>query len=402
MAIFEYESLDKTGRKVQGIIDADDAETARGKLRNSGLFPVKVEAGTEKREGGFLTFLTGISTREVASFTRQLATLVGAGFSISEALTTLSDQIQNLRFKQIISGMRDRVNEGKALSEVVREYPHIFPDLFSPMIRAGEKAGRLPSILNQLSTYQARQTVLRGKVQAAVAYPSFMFMVAVMVVVFLLTAVIPTLVETFEKEERVLPLITRILITCSDFLRTYWIAIIAAVAAGISIFRAWLKTERGREIYDRACLKVPVIGPLYVQIMLARFLRTFGILVRSDVPILTTFEILRSVVGNVVVSHALGTVGEAISKGASIARPLKDTGIFPPMVTDMISAGQKAGQLDDSLLTLADEYESDVESSLMLFTSILEPIIILVMGLVVGFIVLAMVLPLMELSQVQV
>lgn len=401
MGIFSYTAYDHSGKEIRGLVDADSPEAARIKLKDQGLIPAgDLVEGTPDSVRG-IHFFPRVSGREVAAFSRQLSTLVGAGFSIAEALSTLSEQMVNVKFKQIIVGMRDRVREGKALSEVVREYSDVFPGIFSPMIKAGEKAGRLPVILAQLATYQARQMQLKGKVTAAIAYPLVMLGMAIVVIIFLMTWVVPTLIQTFEQQDIDLPLPTQMLIFMSDGVRDYWYLMIGLFACIVYGAIVYVRTETGRDRLDWLKLWSPIIGGLYRQIMLARFLRTFGILVRSDVPILTTIEILQDIVQNVVVERELGLVAESISKGSAIARPLKASGIFPPLVIDMIDAGQKSGQLDELVLKAAEEYEGEVETALLVFTAILEPVIIIVMGLVVGFIVLAIVLPLMNLSQTQ-
>lgn len=397
MPVYSYQALDGAGNNVTGIVDADSDEMARARLREQGLFPTEVVEGGEAVRGSLL--FNRIGTKDIAGFTRQLATLVGAGFTIVDALSTLSEQAANIRFKRTIMGLRDKVREGKALSDAIKDYPDIFPGMFSHMVRAGEKAGKLEVIMHQLGSYMDSRVRFQTKVVTAMAYPMAMLGVAVMVVFFLLVCVIPPLVETFRRENMDLPLVTSALIFVTDALRDYWWLLIGTCAGLALAVRSYIRTENGEEVFDQFRLRVFGFGPLYRQVLIARFIRTFGVLVRSGVPILSALEILKNIVQNVVVARALESAKVAISQGSSIARPLKSSGIFPPMVTDMISAGQKSGQLDTLLLKLAEDYELEVEAALSLFTSIIEPVIILVMGLVVAFIVLAIVMPMMELNK---
>jgi general secretion pathway protein F len=397
MSIFSYEALDTGGNQVTGIIDADTEELARSKLRESGLYPTEVHEGGEAAGGGF--FVAPIRIKDLAAFTRQLATLIGAGFPIVDALSTLSEQVANIRLKRVIMGMRDKVREGKSLSDAIKDYPDVFPGMFTHMVRAGEKSGKLETILHQLGTYMDSSVRFQSKVITAVAYPMVMAVMAVAVVIFLLVYVIPPLVETFRRENMDLPFVTTVLIFITDALQNWWWLMLAGLVGVVFAVRSYIRTESGEENYDTFRLRVFGFGPLYRQVLIARFIRTFGVLVRSGVPILSALEILKNVVQNVIVARALEQAKTAISQGSSIARPLKASGIFPPMVIDMISAGQKSGQLDTLLIKLAEDYELEVEAALSLFTSILEPVIILAMGLLVGFIVLAIVLPMMELNK---
>lgn len=397
MPVYTYKALDTSGNDCTGIVDADNDQMARERLREQGLFPTEVTEGGDA--GRPPLFFGGISTKDIAGFTRQLATLIGAGFTIVDALSTLSEQAVNLRFRRAIMGLRDKVREGKSLSDAIKDYPEIFPGMFTHMVRAGEKAGKLEVIMHQLGNYLDSKVRFQTKVVTAVAYPMVMLGMACMVVLFLLVFVIPPLVETFRRENMDLPMVTSALIFVTDALANYWwLLLAAAIGAGIA-FRSYIRTESGEEVFDRFKLNVFGFGPLYRQIVIARFIRTFGVLTRSGVQVLPALEILKNVVQNVVVERALEQAKLAISQGSTIARPLKASGIFPPMVIDMISAGQKSGQLDTLLLRLAEDYEMEVEAALSLFTSIIEPVIILVMGLVVAFIVLAIVMPMMELNK---
>lgn len=397
MPVYAYAAVDGSGNDVTGIIDADSEELARARLREQGLFPTGIVEGGEV-QSGFQLF-SRISTKDIAGFTRQFATLVGAGFTVTDALSTLSEQAQNIRFKRTIMGIRDKVREGKQFSDAIKDYPDVFPGMFAHMVRAGEKAGKLEVIMHQLGNYLDSSVRFQSKVITAVAYPSVMLGMAVMVVLFLLVFVIPPLVETFRRENMELPFVTTALIFMTDTLSNYWWLLLASSIGLFFAVRSYIRTETGEENFDTFRLKVFGFGPLYRQVLISRFIRTFGVLIRSGVQIMPALEILKNIVQNVVVARALEQAKVAISQGSSIARPLKASGIFPPMVIDVISAGQKSGQLDTLLLKLAEDYELEVEAQLSLFTSIIEPVIILVMGLVVAFIVLAIVLPMMELNK---
>ena len=397
MPVYSYKAFDSSSNEVSGIVDADSEEAARARLRDSGLYPTEVQEGAEAARSSLL--FSRIGSKDIAAFTRQFATLVGAGFPVVDALSTLADQTVNVRFKRTIMGMRDKVREGKALSDAIKEYPEVFPGMFSHMVRAGEKSGKLEAIMHQLGNYLDSRVRFQTKVVTATAYPMVMLSMAFLVVGFLLVWVIPPLVETFRRENLDLPMVTQVLIFATDVLKDYWWLLIASIIGLMLAFRSYILTESGEENWDNFKLHVFGFGPLYRQVVIARFIRTFGVLTKSGVQILSALEILKNVVQNVIVARALDQAKVAISQGSPIARPLKASGIFPPMVIDMISAGQKSGKLDELLLKLAEDYELEVEAALSLFTSIIEPVIILVMGLVVGFIVLAIVMPMMELNR---
>ena len=397
MPVYQYEALDRSGKTVSGIIDADAEDDARRKLRGMALYPTRIAVGAHTSPAGGL--FDRITAKEVSVFTRNLATLSSAGFPVIEALTSISDQIEHLMMREVVVQIREKVREGSPLSEALAMFPELFGSMFVSMVQAGERSGRLEDILFQLSDYLDKKEALKNRVLVALAYPILMTLVGAAIVTFLLVYIVPQLTVLFTQSKRDLPLPTRMLLGTSDALGQYWWAVLGVLVLAWFAFDRWSRTDSGGYTYDNIKLKMPVFGTLVRKIAISRFVRTLGILLQSGVPILQALDIVRNVVANAVIAESLEQTRKSVSQGSNLATPLRQSALFPAIVIDMISAGQKSGQLEKMLLKLAEDYDREVEGTIEMLTALLEPVIIIFMGLTVGFIVLAVLLPIYELNK---
>jgi general secretion pathway protein F len=402
--VYEYRALNASGRTVKGIVDADSSRAARLKLRRNGIFPIELheeaDAQSEKRELDVLRFLRRVKLQEVAIMVRQLSTLLSAGLPLVESLTAVIEQVPNPALKKIVTQVRERVNEGSTLADAFAQHPRIFSALFVNMTRAGERSGALEIVLERLADFTENQVAFRHKISAAMVYPILMTFVGIGVLGFLLGYVIPTVTQIFADLKQTLPLPTLILMTISDGLRRYWwvaVVVLALVLLGIDRYS---RTETGRLVLDRIKLKAPIFGPLALKIAIARFTRTLAILLKSGVPVLTSMDIVKNVVNNRVLEHVIEDARDNIREGQDIAPPLRRSQLFPPLATHMIAVGEKSGKLEDMLLRVADAFETDVETTVQGLTALIEPLMILLMGSVVGFIALSILLPIFQINQI--
>ncbi|NIQ38322.1 MAG: type II secretion system inner membrane protein GspF [Proteobacteria bacterium] len=404
MPIFEYRGVDTGGKNVRGIIDADSPRQARSKLKKTGVFPTEVQEAIaaerrERRDLSITRLIKKVRIQDLAVMTRQLATLVGAGFAMVPALNSLANQVENPNLKKVVSQIRERVREGTSLSDAMREFPRIFSNLYVNMVAAGESSGALDIVLLRLADFTENQVKLRNRVTAALIYPILMVFLASAAVAFLMVRVVPRILELFEDWGRTLPLPTVILLDITNFLRNYgWILLFILVGAFLVVV-FYLRTERGRFLFDRLALRVPIFGRLIRIVATTRFSRTLGTLLVSGIPVVRAMNIVKNIVSNRVIAEAIEDSQESIVEGQSIAAPLARSGVFPPMVTDMIAIGENSGQLEQMLLKVSDAYDNQIETTVSGLTSILEPLLILVMGGIVLFIVLAVLLPIFEMNQ---
>ena len=376
-----------------------------------------------------------IGRKDIARLTRQLATLLHAGMPLAPALSALAEvqapsislshrgdgfipaplwdrltlrACKTLGWKNylkadplalVIARVRDDVNDGLSLSAAFAKYPDIFSNVFVNMVEAGESSGALEDILRKLAEMLETKVRLAGKIRAVIAYPLMMAVVAVGVVIFLLSFVVPSIAQIFLEMSRQLPWPTRLLITICSFMRAYWLLFPAAACGAFFAAAAWLRTDRGRMAWDRSRLRLPLFGRLLLKLEIARMARTLGVLLSSGVPILRALDIVKGVVGNRLVAAALTSVKDSIGRGVNIAEAMRATGLFPPIVLHIIATGQISGGIEDGLIDIADMYDDEVEQTSKALVSLLEPAILLVMGAVVGFIVLAILLPIFDINQ---
>jgi general secretion pathway protein F len=404
MPVYEYRALNASGRTVKGIVDADSSRAARLKLRRNGIFPIELheeaEARSDKRELDVLRLLRRIKLQETAVMVRQLSTLLSAGLPLVESLTAVIEQAPNPSLKKIVTQVRERVNEGSSLADAFAQHARIFSSLFVNMTRAGERSGTLEIVLERLADFTEKQVAFRHKIAAAMVYPILMTFVGIGVLGFLLGYVIPTVTQIFEDLKQTLPLPTLLLMSASDALRRFWWVGVVAVALALLAVDRYGRTAAGRLVLDRLKLKAPIFGHLALKIAIARFTRTLAILLKSGVPVLTSLDIVKNVVNNRVLQQVIEEARDNIREGQDIAPPLRRSQLFPPLVTHMIAVGEKSGKLEDMLLRVADTFEAEVETSVQGLTALIEPLMILVMGSVVGFIALSILLPIFQINQI--
>ena len=405
MPVYEYTALDGSGKSVNGIIDADSPVAARQRLRGSGIFPVDVKETSSRprdlRSGpvSVSALLKRIKPGEVSVATRQLSILLGAGVPLVASLEALISQITNSLLKKSMAQIKESVNEGNSLAYALSSHPRIFSNVYVNMVRAGEASGSLDVVLERLADLGEHQQALRGRFKAALAYPVFMFFIGTLVLFFLITFVVPNITQIFSEMHQTLPIPTVVLISLSNFLKSFWWLILLAATAGIVIIRQLKNTPRGRYVWDEVKLRIPVLGPINNKMAVARFGRTLGSLLKAGVPLISALQIVRNIVDNVIIADVIDNTVDEIQAGKSLASPLAQSRWFPSIVVQMISVGEQSGELEAMLSKIADTYDRDVESQIMAMTSMLEPVMILVMGLIVGFIVVSILLPIFEMNQ---
>ncbi|HEY3248927.1 MAG TPA: type II secretion system F family protein [bacterium] len=398
MATFRYSARDASGRVVAGAIDADTEVSVIGKLQEMGFFVTSLErqaARVDVRTS--LTRWRKVGMRELSIFFRQFATMVNAGLSMVRTLSILEQQTDSRKLRTQVEDVRRDVEQGMGLAEAFGKHPETFSSLVVNMLRAGEVGGVLDEVLQRIAVFFEKDLALRQKVRAALTYPIAIFIFAMGVIFFLVFFILPQFIGFFEGMDLVLPLPTRILITLTHAATGYWYVFLAIFVAALYGLRAYTRTPAGRINFDRFKLRVPVFGALSKKVIVSRFSRTLGTLITSGVPIMAALEVVAKAVENKVVSNAIEEVRSSIREGESIALPMQASGLFPPMVVQMTSVGEETGTLDNMLNKVADFYDAEVETTLAQLTSIIEPLLIIFLGFVVGFIVLSFYLPLYQL-----
>jgi general secretion pathway protein F len=382
MPVYEYRGLSAEGKKVKGIIDAPSPRLARTKLRSLRIFPVDVREEISKAhvaEDPLAKLFVRVRPQDVSIITRQLATLLEAGTPLVSALDAIIEQTDNHAVKKIIAQVREEIKEGRSFADALDKHRKVFSDLYVNMIRAGEESGALEGVLLRLADFTENQIRLKNRIRAALAYPIIMTIIGAGVMIFLLTFVIPTVTQVFEEMGQTLPLPTRILMTISNVFQGYWWVIIIGCILVIVVIKRYLQTPKGALHWDRVKLRLPLFGGIILRGAIARFARTL--------------------LNNQLLAQAIEETKAEVREGEGIAPSLKSSGLFPAIVTHMIATGEASGNLEVMLAKVADAYEAEVETKVTALTSILEPIIILAMGLVVGFIVISILLPIFEMNQ---
>ncbi len=405
MSVFEYVALDEKGHQRKGFIDAPGVAAARQKLREENVYPVEINQAENRKE----TALSGalkiniwqrVPANDVSIFTRQLSTLLGAGMPLVPSLSILMKQANNPLLKKSLAQIREQVNEGKSLTESMSNFPQIFPPFYLNMVRAGEASGTINLVLARLADFSENQQTLMNKIRSALAYPLIMLFMGSAVIFLLMTFVVPKITGIFSDMHQTLPVITIIMITISNFLKSFWWLILILLAAAIAAFKYMTTgTEAGKRMWDNAKLKIPVWGQVNRKIAIARFSRTLATLLQSGVPLLAAMEIVRNVVNNILIGEAIRKAGKDVEEGKGLSGPLTQSGIFPPLVTEMIAVGEQSGSLENMLNRIATAYETEAQADIMVMTSLLEPAMIIVMALLVAFIVFSILLPIFEMNQ---
>lgn len=407
MPAYAYKGLDARGKAVNGVREAETPRLLRQLLRREGIFVtdthearVKVVKGKGfSKEVDFKSYFDRVRPQDIAVLTRQLATLLKAGIPLSEALQALTEQATSEKLRRTLSDVRAKVNEGTSLGDALEQHSKLFPDLYVNMVRAGETAGNLEHVLKRLAEFMDGQVRLRAKISSALMYPAVMAVVGIGITAMLMVVVVPKITQIFADMGKALPWNTRLLIWTSDITGNYWWLIgLMGIGAYLGL-RYWKNRPAGRGFLDRLWLRMWVVGPLVRMVAISRFARTLGTMLAAGVPLLRTLEIVRSILGNTVLMKVIDTARDAIREGESIADPLAKSGQFPPVVTRMISVGERSGQLEGMLETVADAYEMEVELRIQRLTTLMEPLMILLMGGIVGFIVMSILLPILDMNE---
>ena len=400
MPVFLWEGQTRKGEKKKGEIEAANEAALRGILRRQGLTSITVKQ-KPKNLSEYLPFLKQkVKEKEVVIFARIFATMINAGLPLIQCLDLLAQQEQNKTFAQIITAIKEDIEGGSTLSDALKKYPKVFDDLFVNLVAAGESGGILDVILQRLSNYMEKAMKLKSKVKGAMTYPASVLVISIAVVSLLLVKVIPTFQKMFEGFGGELPGPTQFLITLSTYAQKYFLVAIIALAVAVYAFRRYYKTEKGTLLIDDLILRAPVFGPLLKKVAVARFTRTMSTMMTSGVPILEGLAIVSKTAGNKVVENALIRVRKSISEGKTIAEPLLESGIFPPMVVQMIAVGEVTGALDAMLSKIADFYDDEVDTAVDAMTALLEPFMMVFLGGVVGGMIIAMYLPIFKMASV--
>ncbi|HXT01759.1 MAG TPA: type II secretion system F family protein [Elusimicrobiota bacterium] len=404
MPAYAYKAKTSAGLVMQGVIDADEQKGAVDKLRSQKLVVLEIAEKTagplDKIKALIAAGSKGkVTSKDLVLFSRQLSTLVGAGVPIVQSLGILETQAENPAFKEVLAGVKADIEAGLSISDALKKHPDAFPDLYTSMIKAGELGGILDTILERLTVYMESSEALKAKVKSAMMYPAIVLSICAIVTCFLMVFVIPTFKNIFASFGAELPLPTQILINISDAMKHYWYLLVATPYGVYQGFIAFYKTPKGQKLVDGYTLRAPIFGIILKKVAVARFTRTLGTLIKSGVPIMQALETVAQTAGNVVIADAVLATRESIREGGHLSDPLKKSGIFPNMVTSMISVGEETGALDVMLSKIADFYDQEVDTAVKGLTSLIEPIVIVVMGVVIGTIVVAMFMPMFGLGE---
>ena len=402
MPVYTYKAYNDAGQLKSGIEDADSPRDARLRLRRQGLHVTDIdelESAGEKRQSRFGQWRMRRKTgKDLPQITRQLATLLRSGIPLNDGLKALVEQVETRQLEVVFRDVRERINGGSSFAEAIEMHPGVFPRLYVSMVRAGEAAGNNDVVLQRLAEFLMRQARMKNQVMSALMYPIIMLAVGAIVVSILMIKVVPQLISLVEAKQKELPTPTLILKNTTDFLNDYWLLLlVAAVVSGMAL-SAVRRTPKGKKATDKILLGLPVFGDLFKKQAISRFAVTLSTLLKTGVPVLEAIKIVREVVGNAVLQEVLDDLHAAILQGADISSPLKRSGIFPPAVGYMIAIGEQSGELEDVLDSLAESYEVEVEIATERMTAALEPIMIIFMAGAVAFIVMAIVLPMLELG----
>jgi general secretion pathway protein F len=416
MPIYQYTALTPAGKTKKGIIDANTARDARAKLRADKVHVTdmeevstkikrKLEKGGGVQKGfnlelGNLRLEKRVKVRDLAAFTRQFATLLKSGIQLAEAMRALVEQCTDRDMEKVLRAVKEDITGGGALAESLAKHPRYFSDLYCNMVKAGEASGTLDEVLKRIADYLQKQASLRGKVTAALTYPAVMVVVGVAVVIFLMSYVVPRITEILVQRGGQLPLITEVMMSVSFFFRDYWWMVLIGIVGAFLVLKGILATEKGRLNFDTYLLKVPIFGPLFSKQAIARFAITFSTLLRSGLPALEALKIVAMVVNNARLTQVIHDIHGRIVEGADIATPIKRSKVFPPMVGYMVAVGEQSGSLEEILDRLSESYEEEIDLAIQRLTSMIEPVIIILLAVVVGLIIAAVLLPLLDFSNI--
>ncbi len=398
MPIFVYKAKDMSGQVVSSTMEADNEQVVRTRLREKNYIVTQIyEKPATKSIGEILSSFQKVKLKSLTVFSRQFATMISAGLTLVRALDVLSQQTEDRKLRKIVETIKQRVEGGSSLSAAFAEHPETFSELYVNLTKAGEVGGVLDEVMNRLAMFLEKDQEIKGKVKSAMTYPTVIFIFSILIAIFMLVVVLPTFVQMFIDMEIKMPLMTQMIMNLSNFLRTKWYLVIIALGGTITAFKFYTNTPQGRYTYHKFLLSMPVLGILNKKVTVSRFTRTFGTLLGSGVPVLQALDVVAKASGNKIIEEAVMNVRKSIREGESISIPMATCGIFPPMVTQMIAVGEETGALDRMLEKISDFYDMEVSATLEALTSMLEPVMMVFMGGLVGFIVVAMYLPMFTL-----
>lgn len=404
MPIYAYKGLDRAGKEIKNTINVESIVAAKQKVKSMGimLVDIKEQKAQGTSGGGSLLRMRGtVPVEDLAIMTRQLATLIKAKIQIVEALSALTDQVENPNLRLVLSDLKQKVNEGASLAKALTDHPKVFNSVFCNMVEAGEASGTLEIVLLRLADFTESQVKLKNKVKGAMTYPVIMGVFGFLMMNVIFIFVIPKLAKIFTSQKVELPLITKICMWISDFLVNYWWLVIVSIIGAIFLVNKYINTRAGQSQWHSLQLKLPILGILVKMINVSRFCSTLATLMNSGVPILTALTIVKNLIPNIHMKDAVEKARISVSEGASLTQPLVQSGYFPPLVTHMIKLGERSGELEPMLKIISENYEDQVQSRISGLTSVLEPIMMICLGTAIGFIVFAVVIPMMQMNQIR-
>lgn len=403
MPIYSYKGLDRTGKEIKNTINVESIIAAKQRVKAMGimLIDIREQKAAGSSSSTLARFRGSVSVNDLAIMTRQLATLIKAKIQIVEALQALTDQVDNENLRVILSDLKQKVNEGSSLAKALQDHPKVFNSVYINMVEAGEASGTLEIVLLRLADFTEAQVKLRNKIRGAMTYPVIMGVFGFLMMNIIFVFVIPKIAKIFEAQRIELPIMTKICIWISNFLVNYWWVVIVGVVGGIWILNKYLNTAGGMARWHRLQLRLPIVGLMVKMINVSRFCSTLGTLMNSGVPILTALTIVKNLIPNIYMKQAVENARTSVAEGASLTGPLVASGHFPPLVTHMIRLGEKSGELEPMLKIISENYEDQVQSRLNGLTSVLEPIMMILLGGMVGFIVFAVVIPMMSMNELR-
>ena len=399
MKKFKYRAMSTDGNKINGDYNASSRDEVISMITANGYYPLMVEEIVESTKIEF-KFLEKVTTKDIAIFCRQLYTMMDAGVSINSALNIMSKQITNKKLKNVVAEIEEEVEKGEMLSTAMKKYSDVFPNLLISMVESGEISGNLDTMMLRMSAHYEKENKINNKIKAAMVYPAVLSVVAIVAVMFIMTFVMPTFMDMFASEEINLPLITKILLGASGFLQNNVVLIIIFFIFGVVGLRYYKKTEQGILTFSYLKLNLPILGSLNKKIIVSRFTRTLSTLLASGVSLVQALPVVGGVLGNKIAQDALENVRERVVRGEGLSEPIKQISIFPEMLSSMINIGEETGQLDEILNKTADFYDEEVEQAITTTTALIEPLLIVVMGLVIGLIVVSIMLPMFDMYSI--
>ncbi len=401
MASFSYKAKDTQGAVIEGSLEAEHRSAVLNRLQSMGYFPIEIkdESAAKKEQQSLSSLFKGkIALSDVVNFNRQMADLIGAGVPLVKALNVIHNQTSNEHLAEIINEILQDVQEGESLSKAMGKHPKIFDRLYCSMVKAGERGGFLDVVMERLADLAEKEQDIKSKVKSTMVYPLIMVSASIVAMIILMTVVVPKIVSIFGEMQQTLPLITTLMIKFSTFIGGYWWLLLIGGAFLIGLGWNFSRREEGKWIIDRIKLRIPLIGNVVLKQELGRFARTLGSLLSNGVPILEALEITKEVANNKLLSEEIHTIIDEVTQGSSMARIMRASSMFPPVMTNMIAVGEETARLPEVLTKVASSYETDVDRSIKMLTSLIEPIIILFMGVMVAFIVISMLLPIFSLE----